>query len=162
MTFKQYFTESKSKVRPPTEEEKINPWYAAKYAIDVAKERVPELEPLILKDINGTMEYILDVIKGRWPEAEFVIANLNDGLYALGYAKDILKDRWTNIPDIPKKLAAKAEKSILKDYEVGNYVRDVIKGRWLDAEHIILNDPEHKEDYIEALNDLNYTEDEYL
>lgn len=46
----------------------------------------------ISKDPIAAYEYAKDVIKGRFPEAEYIIAQ--DGLVAFLYAKDVIKGRF--------------------------------------------------------------------
>jgi hypothetical protein len=126
--------EAKAKIRPPTQEELTYPYAAYEYAKNVAKKRVPELEPLILDDTGVAYEYAYDVVKGRWPEAEKMFSNTDPSL-AYGYAKNNLKDRWINIPGIPKVIAKKAEKNIMSEPDIAiDYIKDVIKDRWYEAE----------------------------
>jgi hypothetical protein len=100
------------------------------YAIDVIKGRWPEAEPTITKDPNYAYLYARDVIKGRWPEAEPTI--IKDPNYVYLYAKDVIKGRWPG-----------AESIISKNPEFAYlYARDVIKGRWPGAEPIISKNPE--------------------
>ena len=49
------------------------PERAYTYARDVIKDRVPELEDLIMRSPKYAALYAIHVIKGRWPEAEDVI-----------------------------------------------------------------------------------------
>ena len=50
-----------------------DPTRAVNWAIKHSQ-RFPEAEPYILKDPEGAYLYALNVIKGRWPEGEAVIA----------------------------------------------------------------------------------------
>ena len=155
-SFKQFFTEAKRKVRKPNKEERTDPLSAAIYASDVVQGRVPELEPLILTDYAAIAQYIWFAIKGRWKEAEETIANSEPSRTAR-YAAEILKDRWINIPDIPKEIALQAEENIINDPWIASvYAQEAIKGRWPEAEEIILSEPDSKEDYINFLKSINY------
>ncbi len=56
------------------------------------------IEPIIKKSPRHTYNYAIDIIKGRWPEAEPVIMT---GLHcAYRYAIDIIKERWKEAEDI--------------------------------------------------------------
>ena len=61
------------------------------YAINI-KGRWPEAEPIIAKDPRWAYNYARDVIKGRWPEGEPAIAK--DPRWAYFYAADVIKGRW--------------------------------------------------------------------
>ena len=66
--------------------------------------------------------YAYHIIKGRWPEAEAVIAT--DPKWASYYASRILGERWPE-----------AEATISENPEWAyRYARDVIEGRWPEAE----------------------------
>ena len=148
------------KDRFPAGEETIlksnNPFYIISYAKKVIGGRWPEAEPFIAKDDYWSLEYarslgqrffageraILDngngelmiyyakdVIGGRWPEAEPFIAKSAD--WSLEYAR-FLKDRFPA-----------GEEAILKSnnpfYKIG-YAKDIIGGRWPEAELFIAKD----------------------
>ena len=49
---------------------KRNVKYAYGYALNVIQGRWPEAEPYIMKDPEMAYYYALNVIKDRWPEAE--------------------------------------------------------------------------------------------
>ena len=83
--------EAKRKVRPATRVELKDPKRAYLYAEDVIKGRWPEGEPVMAKDPEYAYYYARDVIKGRWPEAEAAIAT--DPGFACCYARDT-KDRF--------------------------------------------------------------------
>ena len=155
-SFEQFFTEAKRKVRKPNKLERTNPLSAAIYASEVVQGRVPELEPLILTEPTAIAQYIWFAIKGRWKEAEETIANIKPSVTTL-YALEILKDRWINIPDIPKEIALQAEENIKNSPgTAAYYATDIIKGRWPEAEETILSEPDSKEDYINFLKSINY------
>jgi len=119
---------------PITNQERLRatveiPRLALAYAIDVIKGRWPEAEPCIMKDSDAAGAYALDVIKGRWREAEPYI--MKNPEVALAYAKDVIKGRWPE-----------AEPIIMKLLEIVPwYAKDVIKGRWREAEPYIMEDP---------------------
>ncbi len=108
-----YIVEAKRKVRPPTEKERTKPYEAYKYAKNVVKGRVPELEPLILTDMGSTYDYTFNLVKGRWPQAEQTFANGDPGA-SVSYAERHLKKRWIDVPKISKDLAFEAELNILQ------------------------------------------------
>ena len=68
-----------------------DPKLAYRYAIEIIKGRWPEAEKVIATDSGRAYLYARDVIKGRWPEAEKVIAT--DSVRAYNYARDILHDK---------------------------------------------------------------------
>lgn len=75
--------------------------------------------------------YACFVIKGRFPEAEEIIAT-NPG-YSAQYAQHRLGRRWTE-----------AEVAILTNISaITHYTTYVIKGRWPEAENKIITNPEH-------------------
>jgi hypothetical protein len=79
-----------------------------------------------------------EVIKGRWPEAEHIIAQ--DGSYAAEYACSIIKGRWPEAEDVISKDAGGAYV----------YAYNVIKGRWHEAEEVIAQDSLWKSFYSNA------------
>lgn len=81
-----------AKVRPPTERELTEPEWAYRYAKDVIRGRWPEAEEVIAKEPWSAYRYADLVIKGRWPEAEATIAK--SPFRAHRYAKDVIKGRW--------------------------------------------------------------------
>ena len=73
--------------------------------------------------------YAKDVIKGRWPEGETVIAS--DPRWAYKYAKYVIKGRWPE-----------GEKAIASDPDWAyKYATEVIQGRWLEGEKAIASNP---------------------
>ena len=100
--------------------EKASEW-AHWYALNVIEGRWPEAEPVIMKYPYQAYWYARDVIKGRWPDAESVIMTSPEWVY--WYASHVIKGRWPE-----------AESGIMKDpYQAYWYARDVIKGRWPEA-----------------------------
>jgi len=77
--------------RLPTQKELTDPGYAYDYAMDVIEGRWPEAEETISKSLLAC-SYAIYIIKGRWPEAEGTIANDPEAAYF--YARDIIEDRW--------------------------------------------------------------------
>ena len=69
-----------------------DPYYAYLYALNIIEGRWREAEPYIMKDPDYAIQYARDIIKGRWPEAEPYI--MNNPYYAYWYARDIIKGRW--------------------------------------------------------------------
>ena len=89
------------------------------------KQRLPKDEPLIMQDPYIALCYAQYVIKGRWLEAETMLANSS---YAWLYADNVIQGRW-----------AEAEPAIIQDaWHACTYARYVIKERWLEAEPIIM------------------------
>ena len=102
-------------------------------------ERLPILEPIIIKNPDILVEYARDVIQGRWKEAEPYI--IKDPSSAYRYAREVIKGRWKE-----------AEPYTIKDpFSAYWYARDVIKGRWKEAEPIIIKDPKAAANYAEAV-----------
>jgi len=102
---------------------------AYEYAIEVIQGRWPEAEPIIMKDPRSAYSYAMHVIQGRWAEAEPYI--MNGPQLAYWYAREVIEGRW-----------AEAEPIIMKDPELAYlYARYVIQGRWVEAEPIIVKTP---------------------
>ena len=125
-------------VRPPTERELTDPYDAYIYAKNVLKGRWPEGEPVIATDPGLAYEYADHVIKGRFPEGEPAIAKWP--AWAYQYAKYILKDRWPEAEAVIAKsnFASAGLSHVRYAYE---YAKDVIGGRWPEAEAKIAKDP---------------------
>ena len=94
---------------------------ALRYARDIIKGRWPEAEAVIAQDADAASWYARDIIKGRWPEAEAVIAQNADA--ASWYASDIIKGRW---PEAEAVIAQNAKAAYW-------YAEEVIKGPWPEA-----------------------------
>lgn len=117
-----------------------DPDMAVSYAVDVMQSRVPEIEPVILKDINASLEYARNLFRmgERWPEFEKLILKSEDSNTALHYATWVIKGRWPE-----------AEKIIMKTPNCAYwYARDRIKGRWIEAEPYIKTDKSILKHYI--------------
>jgi hypothetical protein len=76
------------RVRPPTEEETTDPYFAFVYIHDVAKGRVPACEKALASDPEFAYNYAY-IINDRFPEGEPVIAT--SGPWSLSYAMGVLK-----------------------------------------------------------------------
>ncbi|GIV86047.1 MAG: hypothetical protein KatS3mg054_0076 [Chloroflexus sp.] len=95
---------------------------AEEYVRYVARSRVPELEPILLRHGAAAAGYAAEIMKERWPEAEPIIASEPYG--ALIYARDVIRGRWQE-----------GEAAILQDpWITCEYVRAVVRGRWEEAE----------------------------
>lgn len=109
---------------------KREPNLAFWYALDIIKGRWEEAESVIMKCPIYAYEYALDIINGRWYEAEPYIKK--DPYYAYYYARYITKERWEE-----------AEPTIMKNTIYAYYyARDIIKGRWIEAEPYIMKSDE--------------------
>ena len=91
--------------------------------------RNEKIEETIMNEYpQHIFNYALNVIQGRWPEAEHII--MKDPKYAYLYALEIINDRWIE-----------AEQYIMEDpYFSYEYALNVIQGRWPEAEHVIMTD----------------------
>ena len=125
-------------VRPPTERELMDPYDAYRYASQVLKGRWPEGEPVIATDPGLAYQYATDVIGGRFPEAEATIAKW--AAWAYQYAKDVIGGRWPEAEAVIAKsrFASRGGKPVSYPYE---YAKDVIGGRWPEAEATIAKSP---------------------
>ena len=109
-----------------------------RYACYIGK-RIKKIEKNILKDGKAVVvyQYAKDAIKGRWPEAEKIIAT--DARWAYHYAENVIKGRF-----------AEAEIFIATDaYNAFVYAKNVIKGRWPEGEEVIFSDECYKKLYTE-------------
>jgi hypothetical protein len=101
--------------------------------------RLPDLEPEIVKDVHLAAEYARRVIGGRWPKAEPFIMRVPSAIYS--YAKDVIKDRWPE-----------AERNLLDSpYWAASYAKHIIKGPWPEAEDTIRKDEISSDIYNEFL-----------
>lgn len=119
--------------------ERGSPEELVDYAVEVLKSRWPEAEPIILNNLSAAFVYLREVLKERWPELE---GKLTSPQAMYEYAS-IVKMRWP-----------KAEKEILRDAQfypslAYEYARDVIGGRWLEAEPYIMKVPHYARLYAE-------------
>jgi hypothetical protein len=123
------------------EHPKSSEW-ALWYAMEVINGRWPEAEPYIMKgDPADIQMYAMSVIHGRWPEAEPYI--MKEPTWAYWYTRLFMVGRWKD-----------AEPYIMKDSETAyRYASIVINGRWKDAEPYIMKEP--KWAYLYALDVLH-------
>ena len=102
-----------------------SPGPACFYALNIAKKRTPDLEPIIATNPHYAYYYAKGVLNRRWPEAEPVIATNSQS--ACYYAKNILKRRWPE-----------AEPIIATDhYAAYHYAIEILESRWPEAEPVI-------------------------
>jgi hypothetical protein len=113
------------------------PWHKLGLPEDV----VDHVHSRIIKDANLAYEYAQSVIKGRWPEAEPVIAKEPHWAWAYNYAKNVIQGRWPE-----------AEPVIAKDpYYAVKYALEIIKGRWPEAEPVIAQSPYYAVKYADEV-----------
>jgi hypothetical protein len=166
-----------------------DPQAAVSYAQGVLKRRWKEAEPIIMTStgsgrISPMIQYVRFVIGGRWKEAEPIIKQypfsayyyavafgrwrsaeptiMKEPMAAALYAKDVIKGRWIEAEDsifsdaeasinylrFLNTPSTKAEEVIIKDpYYAYEYARDVLKQRWLEAEPMIMSNPDTAESY---------------
>ena len=110
-----------------------DPSYACLYAQYVIKGRWIEAENIIATSAEWAFYYSYNVIGGRWgtsrAKTEAEESIKKDPLYAYRYAKNIIKGRWTE-----------AEKSIAEcaNDDTFDYLKDVVKDRWPEFEEKLL------------------------
>ena len=115
-------------------------FYAMDYACHVIEGRWPEAEPIIITNPYAAFEYARNVIKGRWPEGEPIL--LTDPGRAALYAEYVIGDRWPEAePLIMTTGPCRGE-------NIQRYAKEVMKGRWLEAESNLAKDAEYS--YIYA------------
>jgi len=103
--------------------------------------RIPELEPVILKDALYSYLYALLVIEDRWELGEAIISK--DTFYSYIYALHVIKGRWEL-----------GEAAISKNAHYScRYARDVIKGRLPDFMHnaLLFSNDEYTKEYVEFI-----------
>lgn len=135
---------------------------AASYAIYVLKKRwidvkdIPKdiaehAEEVIRKDEESSdwiMGYAEEAVKGRWKEAEDVIARSQ---YALDYAYKILKKAWRDFKDIDQQTIKVAENTIAtqsSEEEAMIYVTNFLKTQFLIAEPRISRSEKLSNEYV--------------
>ena len=100
--------------------ERASEW-AYWYALNVIEGRWLEAESVIMQDPKWAYQYAHYVIEGRWPEAESVI--ITSPWWAYLYARHVIKGRWPEV-----------EAVIMTSPEWAHrYARYVIKDRWPEA-----------------------------
>jgi hypothetical protein len=97
--------------------------------ISLLESRWPAAESVILKSPELILYYSQEAIKGRWEEAEHVLAAPGDHIYyTMRYAESVIGGRFYE-----------AEPFILTDIgSAYRYAEIVIKGRWPEAEALIM------------------------
>ena len=136
------------------------------YASQMSGERIPELEPLLLKsrDMLSTVKYATEVLDGNWPELEKIILDENAIDSALYYMGRLKKRSW---PELAKKILAlpdstpdelkqknrflihyaiktgkrwpEAEPSILRQgYSTLRYIQYILKAPWPEGERVLI------------------------
>ena len=75
----------------------MNSTQAFNKAIRIGK-RIPELEPIIMRDTSLTYRYAREIIKGRWPEGESTI--ILNAFYTYLYAREVIQGRWLEAEEI--------------------------------------------------------------
>lgn len=111
--------------------------------------RVYQIEDWIIDNVSkGSIDpsvavsYAIHAIHGRIPQLEKIISTIPN--YALRYAADVLANdpSWTKTPGHENGRWPEAEQKI-KSYPwyAYQYAKNIIKGRWEDAESIIKADP---------------------
>lgn len=101
-----------------------------KYGEDEAE--MKKHEKMLAREPSSAIAYAKTYLRGRFPEAEKnLVGNSN---FAARYARDILQDRWIDVPEIDKAIARKAETTIANGEDAVMYAIDVIGGRFPEAE----------------------------
>jgi len=86
--------------------------------------------------------YAKNIIKDRWSDAEEYIMKDPEWIYY--YAKNIIKGRWYEAEEYIKKTQKWA-------YQ---YAKNIIKNRWPEAEEYIMKDPELWDEYNKFIKEL--------
>jgi hypothetical protein len=130
--------------------EKMSPYNVYQHALGVIKGRWQEAEHIVARDAQWACQYAVNVTQERFPAAEPIIAK--SAYHALDYAKNVIQGRWEE-----------AEEVIIQDnYLAVTYALEVIQERWYELEELILQDEKQKEIYIERFfpNQTVVTKDE--
>ena len=114
-----------------------SPKDAVTYAIEVIKGRFPEGEKIIASDPISSHEYARKIIKGRWKEGEKIIAS--DPNMAQSYAQHVIRGPW---PEAEKIIASNP----ISSHE---YARNVVKGRFPEGEKAIAKEPQLAQSYAQ-------------
>lgn len=124
------------------------PKYAKTYAITVIKGRFYEAEDSIIQYPYAFWEYIIYALK-YWNIQDvklldaFEILISKNSYYAYSYAI-ISNTKW----DIDTRLGKIAIQSIMNSAkDASSYALDILKGRWIEAEYIIMQDPVESIEY---------------
>jgi hypothetical protein len=132
--------------RMPENEAEIakDPRLALQYAVDVIGGRWPLAEPAIARDPASATMYAEKIIKGRWEEAEKWMG-IKDLHSAIQYAAKVLNQRW---PQLEAALLNQSDQHN-QLYYIMSYIDQVVKGRWLEAEPLIIKQPSTMLTYAE-------------
>jgi hypothetical protein len=100
-----------------------------------------DLEPIIIKDSKYAYHYAMQVIKGRWIEAEQYI--IKDPYYAYFYARDVIKNRWIEAENI---ISTSSEYAYF-------YARFIIKGKLPENMHnmMLLHADNYAKEYLNLI-----------
>lgn len=136
----------------------------------VTGKRIPEAEKQIALDPNLSVDYAVDVIKGRWPEAEPALLDsaAKQQWYntpAIRYAAKAIGGRW---PELERIIEKNGNSHIMLEYvlqvvkdrvpsmepgimqnpdQAVRYATSCIKGRWPEAEQNILTNAQAATSY---------------
>lgn len=117
-----------------------------RYALDLDF-RFREAEPIISKDAGFAHLYAVHIIKGRWPAGEKAIASNPNT--ARQYVRWILVN--TRFLTYEKQMATSTNK---QDVEYAfEYARDILKGRFPQAEHLFAHSPGHAIEYARLIKE---------
>jgi hypothetical protein len=106
----------------------------------VSGKRIPEAEIQIAQDVNLSVDYAIDVVKGRWPAAEpALLDSVRKGNYygqgsPIKYAAKAIGGRW---PELEKALESTGNAHMMLEY-----VLTVVKERVPSMEPSIINTPD--------------------
>jgi hypothetical protein len=98
-------------------------------------ELIDKLKEVTLKTNSPSLcyDYAKNVIKGRWPEAEPIIAQ--DPEYVPMYAKNMMNGkRWSE-----GEIGMLKSDHFDRNFHLCKYAQYIIKGRWPEAERLLLN-----------------------
>jgi hypothetical protein len=110
---------------------------AVRFAINVIQGRFPEAEPIIVENGEDIYLYALSAIGGRWLEAEKYIG---ENLSYFVNQTDVSKYFYLYACDIIKGRFPEAEPVIGDDAELAfKYAAEILKGRFVEGEQAILD-----------------------
>ena len=105
------------------------------------KNRSEKLEAILVTDGLFAYLYAKNKIKGRWPEAEAIIAKSSSSIH---YAKEVIGGRFKEAEEF---IAKSAQHSFI-------YARDVVHGRFEEGEDSLANDGFYLQKYAMLLGTL--------
>lgn len=126
--------------------------YAYRYAKDFIHGKWGSAESAISTSAEYSVKYAKDVSYTRWKIGSTAEDNISyNEEYALAYAITVLQGRW-EIHIKNNEAARRAEKSIMKSPEsIFKYSLYAIKGRWKEAEHLMMTSPKYLHHYAELV-----------